>query len=462
MLTPSIFKSYDIRGRAPEEIDAAGARRIAKAIANIERPSRVVVGRDMRATSDELEEALIDGFLTAGVSVARIGSCTTPMFNFSIGEAEGAYDLGVMITASHNPGEYNGFKMTRRDNLPIGQESGMEELRELACSDVALLDASERGSEAKDDALLERYVDAVLQKASLSDPLPSVSAAVDAGNGMEGIVLPKLRARLRGMSLQELFWDPDGSFPNHEANPLKTETLATLQQSVRRDGCAFGAAFDGDGDRVGFVDEKGDIIPGDMLTALFARELLREHGAGTVLFDLRSSWSVQEVIREQGGVPVMSRVGHAHIKRQMREMNALFAGELSMHFYFRDFWNCESGDYAMLLLLKLLMRERKPLSEIWRPLRRYAHSGEINFRAEDPRHVMEEIEERYGEAAADASRLDGVRMEFRPFAQPEEDWWFNLRPSNTEPLLRLNLEARTPEVMERRKAELSSLLTVGS
>ncbi len=458
MLTTSIFKSYDIRGRAPEEIDVAGARRIAKTIAYLEHPARVVIGRDMRATSSDLEEALIDGFLSAGVSVARIGLCTTPMFNFAIGEAEGAYDLGVMVTASHNPGAYNGFKITRKDNLPIGQGSGMEELRDFACSEQALLDAPERGSVAQDDLLMERYVERVLRNTALPDELPLMSIAVDAGNGMEGIVLPRIRSRLRGISLLELFWDPDGSFPNHEANPLKTETLDELKKTVLRDGCAFGVAFDGDADRVGFVDEKGDVIPGDILTALFAKEVLQERGAGTVLYDLRSSWSVQEVIRELGGVPVMSRVGHAHIKRQMRDAGALFAGELSMHFYFQDFWNCESSDFAMLCLLKILLREQKPLSEIWRPLQRYVHSGEINFSVHDQRRVMADIEERYGEAAVDVSHLDGLRMEFRPFGQPEEDWWFNIRASNTEPLLRLNLEARTVKAMERHKEELSLLI----
>jgi phosphomannomutase len=290
--------------------------------------------------------------------------------------------------------------------------------------------------------------------AKIPKSFPNWQIAVDAGNGMDGLVLPKLHKRLPGIETIQLYWDPDGTFPNHEANPLKVETLKDLQKSVKRNQCVFGAAFDGDGDRVGFVDEEGTPIPGDMLTALFAQELLRERGGGKILYDLRSSWSVPEVIREAGGEPIMCRVGHAHIKKQMREEGALFGGELSMHFYFSDLWNCESGDFAMLLLLKILVREQKPLSAIWKPLRRYAHSGEINFTVKDPQTILSALQDRYQGEASDVSHLDGLRMEFG-------DWWFNVRPSNTEPLLRLNLEARTVEEMEKRKEEVSALIHAG-
>ncbi len=459
-MNASIFKSYDIRGLAPQEIDAGLARRLGKALSHLFHPKRVLVGRDMRATSSELEEALIEAFLASGVSVTRVGLCSTPMFYAAVGEANGAYDLGVMVTASHNPAAYNGFKMVRSNCLPIGQGSGMEEIRDLAMSDMPLVDADGdgRGTLIEDHDLLTRYLNRLFALAPLSTPLPDWSIAVDAGNGMNGLVMPALKSRLPGIHLTPLYWDLDGTFPNHEANPLKIETLAELQRIVRKDGCAFGVAFDGDGDRVGFVDEQGTPIPGDILVALFAQEMLRSKGAGKILYDVRCSWSVPETITEAGGEPIMCRVGHAHIKKQMRETSALFGGELSMHFYFSDLWNVESGDFAFLLLLRLLMREQKPLSTIWKPLQHYVHSGEINFPVSDPTAVLARLEERYAAQATMRVTIDGLRLEFRDADHPEQDWWFNVRASNTEPLLRLNLETRTPEATAKRLEELTRLM----
>lgn len=455
-MEPGIFKSYDIRGKAPEEIDETVARRLGKVLSRLYQPKKVVVGHDMRETSTALEQALVEGFTASGVNVVRIGLCSTPMFNFSIGEAGDAYDLGVMVTASHNPGIYNGFKLTRAQCVPIGQGSGMEEVRAMMISEEPLLDQVSAGKVTQDTELMERYIARVLNLAALPSKLPAWRIAIDAGNGMNGIVLPRLTKRLVGMQFSSLYWEPDGTFPNHEANPLKIETLGKLRESVVSQGCAFGVAFDGDGDRVGFVDEQGTPIPGDLLIALFAKELLRQHPGKKVLYDLRASHSVPEVIREAGGEPLMCRVGHAHIKQQMREQHALFAGELSMHFYFSDLWNAESGDLAMLLLLKMMMREKKPLSTLWTPLKRYAHSGEINFTVKDAPTIIQKLEDQYKDQATAISQLDGLRMEFNPSAG---GWWFNVRPSNTEPLLRLNLEARTVEEMERRKDELVKIIT---
>lgn len=458
MVPSSLFKAYDIRGLSPGELGETGARRIGKALAKLHQPKRVVIGRDMRTTSQMLEDALIDGFVTSGVDVVRVGLCSTPMFNAAVGEADGAYDLGVMVTASHNPAMYNGFKMERGNCLPIGQGSGMEELRDLAASDEPILDARTRGTVTQDEGLLARYIDRICALAQLPPRFPDWRIVVDAGNGMDGLVLPMLSRRLPGMEVTQLYWDLDGTFPHHEANPLMVETLEDLRIRMRKEDAMFGAAFDGDGDRVGFVDEQGTPIPGDMLTALFAQELLRDRGAGKVLYDLRSSRSVPEAIIEAGGEPIMCRVGHAHIKKQMAETGAIFGGELSMHFYFSDLWNCESGDLAMLMLINILLREGKPLSQVWRPLLRYAHSGEINFSVRDAKQVMAALETHYGESPTDISHLDGLRMEFRYPLTPYEDWWFNVRPSNTEPLLRLNLEAKTSEQMEMRKAEVSALI----
>ncbi len=458
-MNPSVFKAYDIRGLAPQEIDEVMARRLGKVLSELFQPKRVLVGCDMRLTSPALERALIDGFVASGVQVTRIGLCSTPVFNVSVGLGAGHYDLGVMVTASHNPGIYNGFKLVHGDCQPIGQGSGMEAIRERMLSDTPLIDAKVQGSvEGVGDAI-ERYIEHVYALAKMPATLPAGSLVADAGNGMNGIVLPKLVAKLRPMDVYQLYWDLDGSFPHHEANPLKVETLNDLMHAVAKHQSMFGVAFDGDADRVGFVDEQGAAIPGDILTALLATELLQEKKGATILYDLRSSWSVPELIREAGGTPVMCKVGHAHIKRQMRETGAAFAGELSMHFYFADTWNVESGEYALLLLLKKMVREKKPLSALWKPLRRYVHSGEINFPVTGrPAEVMSRIEGVYAKQATDVSHLDGVRMEFRSEGASAGDWWFSVRTSNTEPLIRLVLEARSEEVMQQHKKEMTKLI----
>jgi len=440
----SIFKAYDIRGLSPGEIDASLAGRLGKSLSSIYKPKRVVIGHDMRLTSDELEKSLIDGFLAQGVEVVRIGLCSTPMFNFSINENPGTYDLGVMVTASHNPAKYNGFKITKGNGLPVGEGSGMEELSDLALSDAPIPDAATRGTVSLDEGVLERYVEKVWNLAKISGTGEGITLCIDAGNGMNGVVLPKLTRKLRDANIRELYWMLDGRFPNHEANPLKRETLADLSEDVRKSGALFGVAFDGDGDRVGFVDETGEPIPGDILTAILAQEVLAEHKSGLILYDVRSSWSVRDAIVAAGGTSQMCKVGHANIKSQMHEDKAVFAGELSMHFYFNEFNNAESSDFAMLLLLKRVMREGKPLSEIWKSIRKYSKSEEINFEVADPKAKIEEIATLY---AGVTSRIDGIRIEF-------VDWWFSLRASNTEPLLRLNVEATSPELLEEKMKEL--------
>jgi len=449
-MNPSIFKAYDIRGLSPGELGAAEAGRIGASLAQLHRPKNVVVGRDMRVTSIELEESLIDGLNSQGVNVVRVGLCTTPMFNFAVAESNGAFDMGIMVTASHNPAKYNGLKIAKSDNTSIGQGSGMEELRDLACSDEPLPQSNDRGTVSDDNGLLERYVDAIWSKSKLDGGLEEWHIAIDAGNGMEGLVLPKLQKKLDA-HMHDLYWKLDGNFPNHEANPVKVETLEDLKEEVLSKGCAFGAAFDGDGDRVGFVDEKGEAIPGDILTALFAKAILAEKKGAKVLYDLRSSKSVKEVIEEAGGSAEMCKVGHAGIKRQMRETGAVFAGELSMHFYFSEFANCEASDYAMLLLIRLMLAEGKPLSAIWKPLVRYSHSGEINFEVNDTKKALSLVEEQFSAGAIDVSHLDGVRIDLG-------DWWFSLRASNTEPLIRLNLEANDEATMKAKVEEVRTCL----
>lgn len=451
----SVFKSYDIRGLAPDEIHPDLAYALGRVLSEKYHPKQVVVGRDMRESSPELARALIAGLSEGGAEVTDIGMCSTPVFNFAIGEVEDRYDLGVMVTASHNPHPYNGFKLSLASCVPIGSGSGMEEIRDAVLAFDHLFDSNKEFIPKKDENVIQRYVARIKEKVRLPSEMREISLAIDAGNGMSGVVLPEILKAFPSLNFTKLFWELDGHFPNHEANPLKTETLHDLQKSVLENSCLFGVAFDGDADRVGIVDEKGEQIPGDLLTALLAQEMLTISRGSRVLYDPRSSWTTPEVIREAGGEPALCRVGHAHIKKQMRQEHALFAGELSMHFYFADFSNCESTDFVMLLILKMVLREGRPLSEIWKPLRRYHHSGEMNFHVPSPQKILERASHEYGSLATSVNRLDGLRMEFQDGARPELDWWMSLRASNTEPLLRLNLEAKTITEMTKRKEELS-------
>ena len=461
---PSIFKSYDIRGVIPDDWEAQDARRIAKALCKLKNPKRVLIGHDARTSSAAIQEALVGGFVTSGVSVMKVGACSTPMFTFAMGEADGAYDLGVMVTASHNPAQYNGLKILTADVLPLGIGSGMEELRDLAMNEEPLLDAQEIGSVEETDDLVDRYVSYVMQLAQLSPLKGPVRVAVDAGNGMNGLTLPKLCKSIPELEVSKLYWDPDCTFPNHEANPLKQETLEDVRKLVVRDDCLMGVAFDGDGDRVGFMDEKGNPVPGDLMVAILTEALLRRQktdGKPVVLHDVRTSWSVADGIREAGGEPRAVRVGHAHIKRAMRETGAAFAGELSMHYYFPQMWGGESGELAMLLLLDLMMTTGKPLSALWRPLAVYANTGELNYPVTDTNAVLARLREMYASHASNVSELDGVKCEFRSTEQPEQSWWFSARTSNTEPLLRLVVEARTEELLQEKLRELEAVIKQG-
>ncbi|MFH1621124.1 MAG: phosphomannomutase/phosphoglucomutase [Patescibacteria group bacterium] len=452
-----VFKAYDIRGLAPEQIDTDFALRLGKAVVAELAPKKVLVGRDMRTTSFSLESSLIEGLTGSGVDVVRIGLCSTPMFNVLLGLAGGTFDLGIMITASHNPGKYNGFKLTKGDCLPIGEGGGMEQVRDAFLSSKEI--KSDKVGTVTDDATaLDRYLDHILTLAKMPDGMPKIKVAIDAGNGMAGAVLPKLLSRLPWLETVPLFFEPDGTFPNHEANPLKVETLDHLISVVKSDGCALGVAFDGDADRVGFVDEKGVPISGDLMTAFLAEEILKDKPGGLVHYDVRSSWAVPEAVNRAGGKSSMCMVGHAKIKKLMRETGAVFSGELSMHFYFSDLWNCESGDLAMLLVIRRMIEIKKPLSELFAPIKTFFHSGEINFEVEDKQGAIARIENTYGPKAVLIDKTDGVRLEFRDPAVKADDWWVSVRASNTEPLLRLNIEAATPEKLAEKVQELSALI----
>lgn len=455
-----VFKAYDIRGLSPGELTADFTERLGRALVRRFRCKHVMVGRDMRQSSPELEDALVRGITSQGADVTRIGLCSTPMFNVSMGRAAGRYDFGVMVTASHNPPKYNGFKMVDGNVYPVGEGSGMEELRDAYISGELYEDAATPGDVHDDTEALRAYLDSIFDLVDTSE-FPAMTIAADAGNGMNGLVLPEFAKRLPSMHILPLFWELDGRFPNHEANPLKIETLTTLSETVVKNHCRFGVAFDGDGDRVGFVDENGEPIPGDLMTAILAGGLLKDHPDALILRDLRCSWSTEEAILAAGGRTDMTRVGHAFIKRQLRERGGLFGGELSMHYYFRDLWGVESGDLCLLLLMKILSETEQPLSSLWKPLKRYANSGEVNSEVRNKDAVLDRIRKQYQSEATDIREIDGIRMEFYVREDGSKDdlsWWFSVRASNTEQLIRLIVEAVRPDVMEAKREELLDII----
>ncbi|UCE86625.1 MAG: phosphomannomutase/phosphoglucomutase, partial [Deltaproteobacteria bacterium] len=416
-------------------------RAIGRATARFIGGSPLVVGRDARPSSPELFDALVRGVTDEGVDIADIGLSSTPMVYFAVETLAAAG--GVMITASHNPTEYNGFKVCREHAIPIGIASGLAEIEALSGTCATEAPAEPRGRVRRAD-ILEPYVEHLL---AVGSGRPALHVAIDVGNGMAGIALERLLERLP-LRVERLYFEPDGRFPNHEADPLKSENLTDLIEAVKKSGAHFGVAFDGDADRAIFVDDRGEIVSSDLMTALLARPRLRRSPGGLVLFDLRSSRSTPEAIEEAGGRAEMSRVGHSFVKATMRERDAIFAGELSGHFYFRfsPTLVADDGIAAFMALLDVMAEEARPLSELIAPLRRYHASGEISRRVKDPERLLSEIEADHGDAS-DISHLDGLLVQY-----PE--WWFNLRPSNTEPVVRLNVEARTREQMERERDRL--------
>ncbi|HPL93323.1 MAG TPA: phosphomannomutase/phosphoglucomutase [bacterium] len=450
MIDPKIFKAYDIRGLVGEEINEELAFLLGRALVvylQDKQPLRkIAVAYDMRESSSKLAAAVCKGIRAQGVTSVDLGLATTPMLNFSVGSYEDI-DAGVMVTASHNPSEYNGFKMCDAKVLPIGKNNGMDEIRELVLANVW---PEKRNVTAE-------YLQRVFSLVNLNSDR-KMRVVVDAGNGMAGLLLPLLQKRLPNVELLPLYWELDGRFPNHEANPLKHETLSDLQTFVVVEECDFGVAFDGDADRVGVVDDSGAIIPGDLVTALLAKELLSDKKDALVLYDLRSSNIVKEVIGEAGGHAEESPVGHAFIKKMMQEKGAYFAGELSSHFYYQDFYNVESAIYTFLLLLSLLNSTDKSLSDLVAPLRKYHQSGEINLKVnvEKSAQIFSEIANYYQtqnseDKAVSISYLDGLKISL-------PGWWFNLRMSNTEPLLRVNMEADTADLLHEKKNKLFDLL----
>jgi phosphomannomutase len=437
----SIFKAYDIRGLVPEQLNAELAHGIGRATARFIGADSLVIGRDARSHSPEIAGAVIRGVLDEGVDVIDLGLAATPMLYYAVDHL-GAGG-GIMVTASHNPGQYNGLKICRENAVPIGEASGLKEIEALLpeCSGRP---ASSRPGSVQTCDVREGYAQHVL---AVGTGRPELSVCIDCGNGMASVGLERVLAELP-LKVERLYFEPDGTFPNHEADPLKVENLADVSAAVQRTGADFGVAFDGDADRAVFVDETGAPVAADLLTALLARYQLARHPGGLVLYDLRSSRVVAEEVEAAGGRAAMTRVGHSFVKAHMRESGAIFAGELSGHMYFRfsETLVADDGLAAFVALLDVLSEEKTPLSKLVAPLRRYAVSGEINRKVSDVKPVLDGIEAEH-RGAAEISKLDGLLVRY-------DDWWFNLRPSNTEPVLRLNLEADTEEQMVRERDRL--------
>jgi phosphomannomutase len=441
-----IFKAYDVRGVVPDQLDEDVARRIGAAFAEWSGAPRMAVGRDCRVSSPSLASALIEGATSRGVDVYDLGLASTDLVYFASGELDVP---AVSVTASHNPPQYNGLKLCLPGAAPVGEETGLRQVRALAERDGSAASTSIGRVEERD--LLGRFVEHVLGFVD-RDAMASLTVVTDTANGMGGLVVPAVMERLP-VRLVGLFMELDGTFPNHPADPINPDNQVDLKRTVQAEGANVGMAFDGDADRVFLVDERAEGVSGSLVTALVAKAILEKEPGATILHNLICSWVVPEVIKENGGVPVRTRVGHSFIKQVMAETGAAFGGEHSGHYYFRDNYRADSGLIAGVIVLEQMSKAGKPLSELLQPFQRYLASGEINSRVEDQAGTIERIARRYADGRQD--RLDGLTVEY-------EDWWFNVRPSNTEPLLRLNLEARTPELLGEKTDEVLDIIREGS
>jgi phosphomannomutase len=429
-----IFKAYDVRGAYPTEIDEALAERVGGAVARFLGAKRIAVGRDARASAPAVAAAVARG---AACEVVDIGLCTTPLLYFAVGHL--GLDGGIMVTASHNPPGDIGFKICRERAQPVGERSGLKEVERLSAQ------PSPGGSRIRTLDLSAEYRSHLLRSLPKT---PRLKIAVDGAHGSVGPVFDAAFGDL-GLDLVRLCWTPDGSFPTHEPNPLKDENIRDLQEAMRRTGADLGAAFDGDGDRCMFLGPGGARIPGDQVTILLARSALARAPGAAVVYDLRSSRTVPREILKAGGRPIRDRVGHSFIKETMRTNDAVLGGEVSGHYYFREHWFADSGLMAFAKLLDAVARSGRTMPELLSDLSRTFQTGEVNFKVADKAAVMQQIRETFHDGALD--ELDGLTFQY-------PDWWFNVRPSNTEPYLRLNLEADTAELLERARERLYRIL----
>jgi len=445
------FKAYDIRGLYPDEINDDIAYKVGRGFATIlqeENPKQqlaVVVSRDMRPSSEQLQKNLIKGLTDSGLDVVDIGLNTTPTFYFGVSYYQ--HDGGIQITASHNPSEYNGFKLARSKARPLGEGTGMEELREIVSTEN-FINTQNKGKVEKFTQTLKDQVKEALKQANIKKIKP-FKIVVDAGNSVGALDMKAIFEHLP-CELIPLYFELDGTFPNHDADPLKPENLIDLQQEVENHNADLGIALDGDGDRMFFIDEKGDEVPQSILRGIMAQIALKENPGETVCYDIRPGKITQDMIDEVGGEAVITKVGHSLIKAKMEEVNAVFGGESSGHYFYK--FNYGTFDMPLVLLVKFLQyisEQNKPVSEIIKPYKKYFHSGEINSTVEDKEAVMKKLTEIYNDG--EISHLDGVTITF-------DDYWFNVRPSNTEPKLRLNLEAVSQEIMEKKRDEILKII----
>jgi phosphomannomutase len=445
VLDPKVFKAYDVRGIYPDELDETGAEAIGRAYVQQFEPHAIAVGRDMRVSSPAMAAAVMRGASDAGADVVDLGMVGTEMAYFAVGALE--LDGGVMVTASHNPKEYTGMKIVRRGALPVGGDSGLLDIRARAVGGAR--HATGAKGTIGDENIWPRWVDTVLSFIDVAAVKP-LRVVIDAANGMAGVMLPPVLERLP-IEAVPYFFEPDGTFPNHEPNPLLPENREFIVQNVKEKGADLGVAFDGDADRCFFVDDTGGFVPGDFVTALLAESIVEKEPGARILYDVRASWAVPETIEHAGGVPLVNRVGHAFFKHRMREEGAVFGGEVSGHYYFRDFSQADSGVIPFLLMLELLSKRGQKLSKILEPYnQRYFITGELNTPVADVALKLQELKERFGPEGT-VSHLDGLSVD-------ASEWHMNVRPSNTEPLLRLNLEALSPDLMERKRDEVLEVI----
>jgi phosphomannomutase len=444
-----IFKAYDIRGIVPSQLNEEIAYKIGLSFQHVldaedrANGNTMVVSRDMREHSERLQQALVRGLTDSGLDVLDIGLAATPMNYFAISHFKAAG--GVQVTASHNPAQYNGFKFSRHGARPVSGDHGIA-LMERKVQEGDLPKAATPGKVTRGE-VFQDYLKHILSFLRQDNQGPRLKVVADAANGMATIDRPILEAM--GIELTTIFFELDGTFPNHEANPLKEENLRDLQRAVRKAGADLGIAFDGDADRAAFLDETGEPIGSDLMTGLIGGILLEREPGKAVVYDLRSSRAVAEYIKEKGGIPVRERVGHSFIKATMRQREAIFGGELAGHYYFRDHSYADCPLLSVVEVLNLMRQTRQPLSALIEPLQRYAKSPEINFEVEDKQGKIDQLARRYSDAGIDY--LDGITISY-------PDWWANVRPSNTEPFLRLVMEARTPQELETRQKELFEIL----
>lgn len=437
-----IFRAYDIRGKYPKEINEKIAFKIGSAFGKFIKGDKIVIGRDARESSPSLRDSLVSGLCSSGKKVLDIGLSTTPMCYFAINEL--GENGGIMITASHNPAEYNGFKLEREKATSLSYETGIKEIEEMV--------KKEKYEKTKPKAekidIKKKYIDLLLKNIEKNKINIDGKVVVDTGNGMSGLILDNVLKKL-DVDYIPLYFDVDCSFPNHQADPLVEKNLKDLKKTMKEKNAILGIAFDGDGDRVIFVDENKKTIAGDFITALISKDILKKNKE-KIVYDLRSSKVVPEKIKEWGGIPIKSRIGHSYIKQKMREEDIVFGGEVSGHYYFRKFFYSESSIFAVGKILKLISNDKK-ISKLTKPFKKYYRSGEINFKVKNKKEKIKEAEDFFSRKGGKISKLDGITLEFG-------NWWFNLRPSNTEDLLRLNLEAKSKKLLEEKLKEMKEVI----